>query len=231
MANYYQLLELPPEASQHDIKLAYRRLAKQFHPDSNRTIGNHEHISRINAAYEVLGDPNKRRQYDVQLRYSDDSPRRARYTARRTAAPTPTKRRPSSGQTTDAQLHSWLKAVYRPVNKCLTVILGSLDSALDQLALDPFDDELMDEFVAYIESCRRDLEQAQGLFRSAPNPGSVAGTASGLYHCLNQVGDALDEFERFTSCYNEHYIHTGQELFRIARQLHRETQASLQNLV
>ncbi|MEO0406302.1 MAG: J domain-containing protein [Cyanobacteria bacterium P01_A01_bin.135] len=227
--NYYQLLQLPLEASQQDIKQAYRRLAKQFHPDSNRTIGDHEHISRLNAAYEVLGDPSKRRQYDVQLRYSVEGQRPPR---RNSSTPQTGKpRRPSSGQTTDAQMKTWLKAVYGPVNRCLAAILGSLDSALDQLALDPFDDELMEEFVTYIEACRDDLDNAQRLFRSTPNPSSAAGTASGLYYCLNQVGDALDEFERFTSCYNEHYIHTGQELFRIARQLHRETQASLQNLV
>ncbi|MGB3614651.1 MAG: J domain-containing protein [Elainellaceae cyanobacterium] len=248
-ADYYQLLELHPEASQLDVKQAYRRLAKRFHPDSNRTIRDHDRISHINAAYEVLGDPHKRRQYDIQLRYSSDMDSRrassrssADYgrrqgTQRRNtqtqsgSAAYGSKRCPSPGQTSDAQLQTWLTAVYRPIDQQLSDILGSLDSALDQLALDPFDDELMDEFLNYIESCRLHLDRAQHIFRSVPNPANVAAAASGLYYCLNQVGDALDEFERFTSCYNEHYIHTGQELFRISRQLHRESQDALQNLV
>jgi len=247
--DYYQLLELPREASQLDVKQAYRRLAKQFHPDSNRTIRDHDRISHINAAYEVLGDPHKRRQYDVQLKYSSDSHRRGagfgdddtadhkrwqaaqRRATRTQSAQGSNRRRSSSGQNSDNQLQTWLTTVYHPIDRRLTEILGSLDGALDQLALDPFDDELMDEFLAYIESCRTHIDHAQHTFRSVPNPASVAAAASGLYYCLNQVGDALDEFERFTSCYNEHYIHTGQELFRISRQLHRESQDSLQNLV
>lgn len=240
-ANYYQVLEIHPEASQQDVKQAYRRLAKQFHPDSNRGIKGHDRISYINAAYEVLGDPYRRRQYDIQLRYTlEDAPaghRRRdaanqRATRSQTAySETRSKRRRSAGQNSDVQLQTWLTVVYRPINHRLTDILDSLDSALDQLAADPFDDELMEEFQDYIDTCRTHLDWAQHIFRSTPNPASVAGIASGLYYCLNQVGDGLDEFERFTSCYNEHYIHTGQELFRISRQLHRETQESLQNLV
>ncbi len=238
--NYYQVLELHSEASQLDIKRAYRRLAKQFHPDSNRTIDSHDRISCINAAYEVLGDPIKRRRYDVQLRYStEDNPAEQRQqAAHRRAARSETaysevkaSRRRSYGQNSDAQLQNWLTAVYRPIDKHLTDILGSLDGALDQLAADPFDDELMEEFQDYLDTCRTHLDWAQHMFRSTPNPKSVAATASGLYYCLNQVGDGLDEFERFTSCYNEHYIHTGRELFRISRQLHHETQETLQNLV
>jgi molecular chaperone DnaJ len=60
-----------------------------------------------------------------------------------------------------------------------------------------------------------------------PNPSTVAGVAAHLYYCINQVGDGLDELERFTSSYNEYYLHTGQELFRIARGLRREAQAAM----
>ncbi|MGF1514723.1 MAG: J domain-containing protein [Elainellaceae cyanobacterium] len=237
--NYYQILELHPEASQLDVKRAYRRLAKQFHPDSNRAVESHDRISHINAAYEVLGDPHKRRRYDVQLRYSGDGEvQKQRQAAQKRAARSQTaysevkaKRRQSSGRDSDTQLQHWLTAVYRPIDHRLTDILSSLDSALDQLAADPFDDDLMAEFQDYIDTCRTHLDWAQHIFRSTPNPASVAATASGLYYCLNQVGDGLDEFERFTSCYSEHYIHTGRELFRISRQLHEETQDSLQNLV
>ncbi|NEP54662.1 MAG: J domain-containing protein, partial [Moorea sp. SIO3C2] len=65
--NYYKTLELSETATQADIKRAYRRLAKQYHPDS-RSQGkdDHEQIAQINAAYEVLGDPAERKRYDAQ---------------------------------------------------------------------------------------------------------------------------------------------------------------------
>ncbi|MHC5832504.1 MAG: DnaJ domain-containing protein, partial [Nostoc sp.] len=56
-----------PSASQTEIKQAYRRLVKLFHPDSHQETADHEQIIRINAAYEVLGDNQNRRNYDQQL--------------------------------------------------------------------------------------------------------------------------------------------------------------------
>ncbi|NJN88643.1 MAG: J domain-containing protein, partial [Leptolyngbyaceae cyanobacterium SL_7_1] len=64
--SHYHTLEVSPHASQAEIKQAYRRLAKIFHPDSNTTITDHERIAGINAAYEVLSDPQQRAHYDRQ---------------------------------------------------------------------------------------------------------------------------------------------------------------------
>jgi curved DNA-binding protein len=62
MDNYYDILEVPKNASEDDIKKSYRRLSKKYHPDINN--GNDEKFKQINEAYSVLSDFTKRRQYD-----------------------------------------------------------------------------------------------------------------------------------------------------------------------
>ncbi len=61
-ANYYDLLGVSKNASTEDIKKAFRTKAHQFHPD--KSTGDAEKFKAINEAYQVLGDAEKRRQYD-----------------------------------------------------------------------------------------------------------------------------------------------------------------------
>ena len=60
----YTTLELSPGASEAEIKKAYRRLARQYHPDVNKDPAAEEKFKEINAAYEVLSDKEKRAKYD-----------------------------------------------------------------------------------------------------------------------------------------------------------------------
>ncbi|NLL88354.1 MAG: molecular chaperone DnaJ [Firmicutes bacterium] len=62
--DYYEILGVPRDASQEEIKKAYRRLARQYHPDVNKEPGAEERFKDINEAYRVLGDPETRSQYD-----------------------------------------------------------------------------------------------------------------------------------------------------------------------
>ncbi|MGB3293081.1 MAG: DnaJ domain-containing protein, partial [Phormidesmis sp.] len=64
-ANHYETLGIASSASQQQVKQAYRQLAKQFHPDSANSESTHDKIAAVNAAYEVLGDTQERRQYDA----------------------------------------------------------------------------------------------------------------------------------------------------------------------
>ena len=66
MANkdYYEILGVNKNASADEIKSAYRKLAKQYHPDINKAPEAQSKFKEINEAYEVLGDPNKKSNYD-----------------------------------------------------------------------------------------------------------------------------------------------------------------------
>ncbi|HNP70279.1 MAG TPA: DnaJ domain-containing protein, partial [Kouleothrix sp.] len=62
--DYYEVLGVARGASQDDIKKAFRRLARQYHPDINKEPGADAMFKEINEANEVLSDPEKRAMYD-----------------------------------------------------------------------------------------------------------------------------------------------------------------------
>lgn len=62
--DYYEILGVSKTASDEEIKRAFRKLAKEYHPDINKNPGAEEKFKEIGEAYSVLSDANKRRQYD-----------------------------------------------------------------------------------------------------------------------------------------------------------------------
>jgi DnaJ-class molecular chaperone len=62
--DYYEILGVPRNATEREIKSAYRRLALQWHPDRNKSPEAEKKFKEINEAYEVLSDPKKRQKYD-----------------------------------------------------------------------------------------------------------------------------------------------------------------------
>jgi curved DNA-binding protein CbpA len=65
--DYYTILGVNPHAAAADIKRAYRKLAVRYHPDKNPDPRAHALFQEINEAYDVLGDPDKRKIYDIRL--------------------------------------------------------------------------------------------------------------------------------------------------------------------
>jgi curved DNA-binding protein len=67
--DYYEVMGVSPEAAPEDIKKAYRRLARKFHPDVSKEANAEEKFKQLGEAYEVLKDPTRRAEYDELRRY------------------------------------------------------------------------------------------------------------------------------------------------------------------
>ena len=65
MNNYYETLGVSKDATQDEIKKAYRKLSKQYHPDVNPNEG--EKFKEISVAYDIVGNETKRAQYNNKL--------------------------------------------------------------------------------------------------------------------------------------------------------------------
>lgn len=229
--NYYQVLQVNSLATQQEIKQAYRLLAKRFHPDSLSQNADHNKIIEINGAYEVLSNPQARRQYDQQLESSSSDHWYSDRQARNTQAQQQYRRYRQAEKTEELQYYHWLKEVYIPVNRLTEEIINSLDGEIESLADDPFDDELMGNFQAYLETCNRYYQLAQQKFTSQPNPTKLAGVAAHIYYCLNQISDGIKELEWFTFNYDDRHLHMGQEIFRIAQELRYQAEEKIKSVV
>ncbi len=67
MRDYYEIIGVSPRATEAEIKRCFRKLALTYHPDKNNSPEAEEKFKELNLAYEVLGDVNKRAQYDLSL--------------------------------------------------------------------------------------------------------------------------------------------------------------------
>jgi len=71
LENYYAILGVQDNADQENIKKAYRIMAKKYHPDKNKDDGAEEMFKKVTEAYENIGDPERRKEYDRKRNFKD----------------------------------------------------------------------------------------------------------------------------------------------------------------
>lgn len=71
--NCYKILEISNNASENEIKKAFRKLAIQYHPDKNKSINSQNEFIKIKKAYDILIDYNKRKKHDEELRINEST--------------------------------------------------------------------------------------------------------------------------------------------------------------
>jgi len=214
-SNHYQTLGINHQANPAEIKQAYRKLVKAHHPDRNQHRDNHEQMVAINHAYAILSNPQTRASYDLSIGL--------------TALP---KQRPSptTGRRSLDPISAWRQQVGEPIFDLLDRMIDPLNQKIDDLSADPFDEELLAVFAEYIEHCRQSHSQAQGYLRRLPNPRAAASVASHLFHCLNALADGIEELHYFTMNFDDHHLHTAQELWRRAEEMRHYARHALANL-
>ncbi len=104
--DYYAYLELRRDATPGEIKRAYRRLVRVYHPDATGSADAKERFHRIQEAYEVLSDAARRKQYDIEHRNLVAEDERIRAYQRQQAAAEAGRGRPPSMAESDLKKHS-----------------------------------------------------------------------------------------------------------------------------
>ena len=222
MKNFYKELGLKKNATRDEIKSAYRLLAKKYHPD---TGGDNEKFLALQLAWETLNDPQKKAILDKTL-FNDES-----YPASKNENwSSELKNKKNNSTNKDQNIKDWIKKTYNPINRFISQVIKPLNDEIKKLSADPYDDELMDAFSAYLNESRKKIEKASSLFKSQAVPNSISSIGLDLYHCYSQVQDALDELDRYTQGYVDDYLFDGKQMMKEAKRIQSKMNIDKRNI-
>ena len=228
MDDPYKVLGVKTNSTLKEIRTAYRKLVKQYHPDAG---GDEEKILKINAAWEILSDQENRQAYDLtkkvndsltsNLKYRDDGINEANNFINSIK---------NKIIEEENELLIWVKTIYLPIDKSIGQIINAFPSKIRALSADPYEDSLMEDFCSYIDLSKKKIERVDKLYRSIVTPTSAKELSLKLYHCFSQVSDAINEFQLYTKGYVDDYLHDGTEMIRAAKIKRKELQDIKRNL-
>ena len=221
--NHYEILGLSENASNIEIKKAYRLLAKKYHPD---TGGEKDKFLAIQQSWEILNDPLKKENYDRNL-----------YLSRKSSVDLNVnwslelKAKKNTSTIKDANIQDWINTVYNPANRLISLIIKPLNYQIKALSADPYDNKLMDDFCDYINSCQKKIEKVESIYKSKIVPNSISIIGLDLYHCYSQVKDALSDLDRYTKGYVDDYLFDGKEIMKEAKRIQAKMKINKKNII
>jgi molecular chaperone DnaJ len=211
-ATYYQVLGLEPQVSSMEIKKAYRKLVKDYHPDvdysesdASRRGKRTEYMMDLNEAYATLSDKSKRATYDALIGANG----RGRATRVSMANPV---------EEEEARVR-YLRKIFHPSRQDIVRVLGKFKQKLRELSLDIFDDQLVATFEQYVNEVETVLFRAANALSSEKSPDSLEGAVQMMRYSIAQAADGLDEKKRFCQNYDYDHLAMAGNLFRIANDL------------
>lgn len=200
MATYYELLGVARDATDNDIRRAFRRLAKARHPD--RDSGTEAGMVRLNLAYDTLKDREKREAYDATL-----------------AGPRPLPPKPPEGPLTGPDPLRFLAVIFNPADQAVLEAVANVERAIEELAYDLYDDQAVDTFASAVERAQHVIEEADRAFRSQVWPARLTKGLHLYGQGTRQIEDALDDFSDFVLNYDSDLIVQGRVILRGGREL------------
>ena len=207
--NYYEELGLSTDASQEAIRDAYRSLAKQVHPD--RVGGDAQRMTRINQAYETLGDPVRRGHYDAQhLKLASH-------------------KRPTTPAPFDPR---WLYyQIIEPLDAELQRVQKRLLEQLEELSGDPFDAVLSRQFEREVTKIDQEIASVTSILAREEAPWPWHSVLGYYEQGLRQLDDALAEFKSFMLDFDLDHLVDGKSILLAAQEILLEARDRMRSLL
>lgn len=213
--NYYHMLGIQPEVTALEIKNAYRKLAKNYHPDvkfhgktdSQREEAN-QYMARLNEAYETLIDHRSRANYDSIIGVNGEG--------RSVLGKQPT------GVSEEEEREIFLKIIFNPSRSAIVKVLAKYKKQLADLSQDIYDDQLVSVFELYVEEVENTLRKSANDLSSKKTPSTLMPAVQMMRYSIAQAVDGLEELQHFCMNYDYSHLHMAQNLFKEATDLLRK---------